>query len=142
MNRSETSPAAAALPARSRLAHLPRWRLRRLLLLTAGLVLSVLLLGGGSVPAGMTIWRSIDRISEAWSWDIVGWEISNVGAKLSAEAAQPLAGLTTDEQARLVRDYLRRAQSLALLEWQWDQLYTEPVPGAAEGSRQSMSKVT
>jgi len=133
MERPETS-LSAALPERSRFVHLPRLRLRRLLLLSAGLLLSAAVLGGGSVPAGMTIWRSIDRISEAWSWDIVGWEISSVGAKLAAQAAQPLAALTADEQARLVRDYLRRAAMLAQLEWQLDQLYMEPAPGAAEDS--------
>lgn len=131
MDRSETFASVATLPPRARFARLSGLRLRRLLL-PAGLLLSLLLLGGSSVPAGMTIWRSIDRISEAWDWDIIGWEFSNVRAKLAAQAVQPLAGLTADEQARLVRDYLRRAQSLAVLEWQLDQLYAEAAPGAAE----------
>lgn len=131
MNRSETSAPVSIDAQRLRLVGLPRLHWRRLLFLGASLLLSLALLGGASVPAGMTVWRNLDTLSQHWDWDFVGWEIANISGKLRTHLAQPISALTSDEQARLVRDYLERAQAIAQLEWQLDGLYAQPVPDAA-----------
>jgi hypothetical protein len=134
MHGSETSLSTSRFPARARWRSLPGLRWRPLLAFAIAAACGLFLLGGSSVPAGMTMWRKIDTISQAWDWDVVGWEIGNIGDKLRTQLVQPLRNVPADAQARLVRDYLKRAEEISWLEWELDQLYAEPAPGQPAAS--------
>lgn len=129
MQGTETPLATSQLSRRPQFAVLSRLRWRPLVAFAVTLSLGLTLLGGSTVPAGMEIWRSLDTISQAWRWDIVGWEFDAVGQKLHSQFVQPLKNVPPAGQARLVRDYLARERTIGQLEWQLDQLYAQPVPG-------------
>jgi hypothetical protein len=94
----------------------------------------IVFVGGGSVPAGMQIWRNLDSVSHEWAWNFVGWEVDNIGQKLRWQLARPLAALTPDERSRLVSNYMDRAQEIGQLEWQLDQIYATLAPAYPAGA--------
>lgn len=96
-----------------------KWRWARirtaifcLFMLWVGLGLS----GGSALPATEAQQRGKAMIVAGWGFDLLGWEVEAIGAKLRALMNQPAHGLTYAESVSLVHDYLERAQAIRKLE--------------------------
>lgn len=92
-----------------------------LFMLWIGLGLS----GGSAIPATEAQQRGKAMIVAGWSFDLLGWEVEAIGAKLRALLNQPAYGLTYAESVSLVHDYLERAQSIRKLESDINRTFAE-----------------
>ena len=118
---------AIKLPAPSWPSFYRRW----LLVLALGAV--GLLAGSASVDSVSQLRQSLDSKVHGDTWDLLGWEIQAITAKLRAgQPAAPLlpapllpAPLSADEPASQVISYLERAHQASELEDEVERLYSE-----------------
>jgi len=113
---------AIKLPAPSWPSFYRRW----LLVLALGAV--GLLAGSASVDSVSQLRQSLDSKVHGDTWDLLGWEIQAITAKLRAgQLAAPLlaAPLSADEPASQVVSYLERAHQASELEDEVERLYSE-----------------
>ena len=94
--------------------------LRPLAGLTAAVVVALTLLGSANVDSFTQLRYSLDAKVDGWMWDLIAWEFTAVGRKVSEQFHQPAAGLTSTDQATLVQRYLARAEEIGALEAQLD----------------------
>ncbi|MFN8444507.1 MAG: hypothetical protein U0175_27225 [Caldilineaceae bacterium] len=81
--------------------------------------------------------RQIEMMVAGYSWDLIGWEIHALGEKLQTMLHHPAAGLSEEQQAKLVEDYLDRAQQIGQSEQEIDRVLSESNndPDSSERSR-------
>jgi len=102
-----------------------RVRLRQITGLTAAVVVALTLLGSANVDSFTQLRYSLDAKVDGWMWDLIAWEFTAVGRKVSEQFHQPAAGLTSTDQATLVQRYLARAEEIGALEAQVERIYSE-----------------
>ncbi|MFM7175580.1 MAG: hypothetical protein ACKO4U_21415 [Caldilinea sp.] len=105
----------------------PSFSRRWLLALALGAV--VLLAGSASVDSSSQLRQSLDSKVHGDTWDLLGWEIQAIAAKL--RAGQLAAPLSADEPASQVTTYLERANRAGELEREVERLYSEAGAPAA-----------
>ena len=94
-----------------------RWaRIRTTIFCLFMLWISLGLSGGSAIPATEAQQRGKAMIVAGWGFDLLGWEVEAITAKLRALLNQPAHGLTYAESVSLVHDYLEQAQSIRKLE--------------------------
>jgi hypothetical protein len=80
-----------------------------------------LLAGSASVDSGSQLRQSLQSKVHGDTWDLLGWEIQAIAAKLRAGQLT----LSADEPARQVTTYLERANQAGELEREVERLYSE-----------------
>lgn len=111
-----------------------RVRIRQITNLAAAVVVALALLGSANVDSFTQLRYSLDAKVDAWMWDLIAWEFTAVGRKVSEQFHQPAAGLTSTDQATLVQRYLTRAEEIRALEAQVERIYSERASSGAGAS--------
>jgi len=105
--------------------------------LWAGVMAFAWLLLGGGAPSSRTLFQyQMHAATTGWGFDLLAWEADALAQKARALVSSPIAGMSDVEQSMVVRAYLDRARTIALLE---EQLVAIDAQGSASTAEQEES---
>ncbi len=131
MSVDQTQPGYLAEESKPRRAAFPAIRIGRTIWIGVALALTLMLAGGGAIPASEARARSYAMTVAGWGFDLAAWEVDALAEKASASFAKPADEYPPRLASLLVREYMERAKEIGLIEENLTRLYIEDACGCS-----------